>query len=213
MTYFMTKIILVSGGTCVGTSKYSLELANILHIPTIISTDAIREILRSTLNPHINPLLNKSTYLAGQTENYCKKSEEVQRAEIIRAFKTQCAAIRVGIDGLVKRSIVENIPLIVEGVHVIPGSMEELDIFNKNQQISQYLIKISDPKIHKSRFEQRQKEAPKREIKKYLSNFREIRWIHDYLVEKANKSRRVKQIDNIGSIREGIDIILKDVYS
>ncbi|MBT3408279.1 hypothetical protein HOK68_01140 [Candidatus Woesearchaeota archaeon] len=42
-------IILISGGTGVGTSKIALELAKYLDIPHIIGTDIIRESIRSTV--------------------------------------------------------------------------------------------------------------------------------------------------------------------
>ena len=42
-------IILISGGTGVGTSKYSMELARKLDIPSVLSTDSVREVIRSVV--------------------------------------------------------------------------------------------------------------------------------------------------------------------
>src|SRR3989338_8826737 len=119
------KIILISGGTGVGSTTYSFELAKALGIVNILSTDFIREVIRSIIARPLNPTLDKSTYTAGQTVHYDEKPEEVQYAEIIRGYKTQCAAINVGVEGIIKRAVNENIPLIIEGVHLLPGKFRE----------------------------------------------------------------------------------------
>ena len=200
------KIILLSGSTGVGTSTYSLILANMLNIYTIIGTDSIREVIRSILHSKINPTLEKSTYLAGQTKNYANKDEAIQRAEIIRAYKTQCDAVDVGIEGLIKRAKQENTSLILEGVHLRPGKLIESKILNEDETL-EFLLYICDEKVHKRRFEQRQQQAPERMMKKYIDNFREIRWIHDYLFERAKHAYGVCLINNSKSIEDGIKII------
>jgi len=58
-------IILISGGTGVGTSTYSLELAKALGINNITSTDMIRESIRSIFESEVIPFLNQSTYSIG----------------------------------------------------------------------------------------------------------------------------------------------------
>lgn len=75
----MNQIILISGGTGVGTSKLSLELAKNKNITNIISTDSIREIIRTLIHPSLNPFLNKSTYLAGKTQNYNEKETKLKK--------------------------------------------------------------------------------------------------------------------------------------
>ena len=107
------KIILLSGGTGVGTSSHAFELAKLLHIPTVLSTDAVREVLRTVLGSGVNLALEESTYLVGQTEHYDTKSEDVQKSEILRGYKMQSKPVFTGVEGVIKRAIKENIPLIV----------------------------------------------------------------------------------------------------
>jgi 2-phosphoglycerate kinase len=209
------KIILISGGTGVGTSKYSLELVKkISNIDSVISTDSIREVLRSVFHHDINPNLSHSTYESGQTKNYSKKDEKSKELEIIRAYKNQCIPVHLGVESVINRAIRENISLIVEGIHIRPGFIEDSKIFKLNKKrFMQYLIKISDPEVHKHRFKQRQSEAPERQMEKYLKNFQEIRWIHDYLAERADKHPLVYQIDNAGKLENGLDQMLKYFYT
>ena len=124
--HMTSKLILLSGGTGVGTSKFAFELAKSLHIPYIQGTDSAREIIRSVVNKDLNPSLSKSTYIAGKTKNYESKNNDVQKSEILRAYKNQCAAVNVAIEGIVNRSLNENISLIVEGIHLLPGKLKEV---------------------------------------------------------------------------------------
>ena len=136
----------------------------------------------------------------------------MQKSEVIRAYKIQCTSISTGINGIIKRGINENVPLIIEGVHLIPGRLRDSGILDSYEDnITEYLIYISNPEIHKQRFIQRQKEAPERRLDKYLNNFKEIRWIHDYLVERARRYDQIKIIDNSQSLQEGIEKIF-DAY-
>ncbi len=204
----MSKIILLYGGTGVGTSSYSFELAKLLDIPTIISTDSIREVIRSVITADINPVLGTSTFLAGKTLNYNSKSDDVKKSEILRGFKIQSQAVQVGIDAVVRRALQENTSLILEGVHLIPG---KVNFAKNNSDIYECMLYISNPEIHKQRFLSRQDAAPIRGSSKYLDNFTEIRWVHDYLLEKGNQTSLLL-VDNSGDRKDGISTILKDFY-
>jgi 2-phosphoglycerate kinase len=207
------KLILLSGATGVGTSRFSLELAKHLDIPNIQGTDSAREIIRSIIHTDLNPSLNKSTYLAGKTKNYEEKTEDVKYSEIIRAYKNQCAAVNVAIEGVVNRAIKENISLIVEGIHLIPGKLKESDLLKEYaNNFIEYHLCVLDSEIHKSRFLQRQIESPERQMDKYVNNFKEIRWIHDYMLERAKKFKHITIVDNSGTIEDTLNDLLK-IYS
>ena len=191
-----------------GTSRIAAELANRIRVYSVVSTDSIREILRCALNPELSPSLNASTYLAGQSENYHDKSEEVRLEKIIRAYKTQARAVGVGVHGLIKRNIKENSSVILEGVHIIPEQV----YFDIHEHVLQYFIDIPQEHIHKHRFESRASAAPERKLQQYLDNFTEIRWIQDYLRRKASEVGGVLTINNEGSLDASVDRIVQEYY-
>ncbi len=208
-------IILLSGGTGVGTSAVSFELAKSLHIPNIVSTDQVREVIRAAISSDMNLMLGKSTYVAGQTVNYDSKKDNEKRLEVIRAYKTQCTAVNAGICAVVRRAINENIPLIVEGVHMVPGKIRDMGAYSQHKdRFMEVLLYIADPEVHRARFEQRQIDAPERPMDKYLTNFREIRWIHDYLVGRPERYciDDISLVDNSGALRTSVDVVLKAYY-
>ncbi|MBI1970647.1 hypothetical protein HYS47_02795 [Candidatus Woesearchaeota archaeon] len=213
MGHIKQPIILVSGGTGVGTSTISFEVAKLLGIPTIIGTDLVREIIRSILQPGVYSALEKSTYLAGQTANYSTKSSQVKKAEILRAYKTQCAAVSRGVEGVIQRAFEENTPIIVEGVHLLPGKLEESELYpNIRDRLEEYTIFIKNPNVHKDRFAHRQQQAPHRGSGKYLKHFREIRWIHDYIAERVRRFPHVIPIDNTSSLDHVVHNIMWHHY-
>ncbi len=194
-------IILIGGGTGVGTSRLGLELMKTLDIPLLTSTDTIREVVRATIHHDINPALMLSTYVAGQTVNYGEKSGAVREAEILRAFKSQCSPVWVGIEAVLSRALTENLPIIIEGVHLRPGHLRETDLWDDfSGRVVEYLVHIRGPEVHRARFERRMEEAPDRPTEKYLTHFQEIRWIHDYLVRRAQRFLNVRMIENSGPV-------------
>ncbi len=206
-------IILLSGGTGVGTSRFSLELAKELDISTIVSTDIVREVIRKTISPSINPTFGLSTYMAGQTKNYSKKSHEVKKAEIIRGYKNQCGVILNGVDGVVSRAVKENIPVIIEGIHLIPGKIHESALYELCKgRLIEYTVFIGDAKTHKNRFIEREKNAPERSLSKYINNFKEIRIIHDYIVDRSKRYLDIKMIDNSKDVTSSVKSILDFYY-
>ncbi len=206
-------IILVGGGTGVGTSRLSFELASYLGINSVTSTDAIREVVRTVIHHAINPALQGSTYLAGKTEHYAEKTAGVQRAEILRGYKNQCSAVWVGIEGLLERGFKESIPLVIEGIHLRSGFVSETRHYQSfKDRLLEYAIFISDEEVHRQRFLARQEEAPGRPMEKYTSNFREIRWIHDYLVDRAKRFPSIVLIDNVGSVEETKRKVVRAYY-
>ncbi len=203
-------VILLQGGTGIGTSTFSMKLAAALDIPVVVNTDCIREVLRTAIGPEVNPALNCSTYLAGRTSSYERRSDREKRHEIIHGYKMQCSPIQASVDQIVKRAIRENRPVLIEGVHLNPGRIRESEWYRKrNGRIIELFLYIEDAEVHRERFIYRQKRAPERKMDVYLEHFREIRWIHDYLVERAMRYEDVYRVDNAKRARDCMGALLK----
>jgi 2-phosphoglycerate kinase len=193
-------IILLEGGTGVGTSVFSMRLAAALDIPVVVNTDCIREVLRTAIASSANPALNLSTYLAGRTKTYRKLPAHERRHQAIHGYKMQCSPIQAGVDRIVKRAIRENRSVLIEGVHLHPGRIREAEWYDQaDNRIVELYLYIDDPHVHLQRFQYRQQKAPQRPFDMYFDNFEEIRWIHDYLCMRAKRFDDVQQINNVGT--------------
>jgi len=185
-------IILISGATGVGKSKLAAELATIFDINRMVSTDAVREVMRKMISKELVPSIHVSSYEAGKV--IYKFGSMPKKEKIIYGFLDQSEKVLTGVQAVVARAIKENVSLIVEGIHLIPGALSG-DSEAKKAHIIPILITTLDEEIHKSRFKTREK-ISQRTSKKYLKNFKSIRLIQDYLYSVA-KENNIPIIDNI----------------
>jgi 2-phosphoglycerate kinase len=203
-------IVLLEGGTGVGTSTFALKLAAALDIPVVVNTDCVREVLRTAIAPEVNPALGRSTYLAGRTRNYEQRPDREKRHEIIHGFKMQCSPIQAAVDRIVRRAIKENRSILVEGVHLQPGRIRNAEWYKDTDgRIIELFLYIEDPDVHRERFVYRQLRAPERPMGIYLENFREIRWIHDYLLERALRDEAIFRVNNDRHARDCLKALIE----
>ncbi|WP_456341799.1 ATP cone domain-containing protein [Thermovibrio sp.] len=183
-------VILIGGATGVGKSRLSAELAGILEINRIASTDSIREVMRKMVSKELAPSLHVSSYQAGNEIPYLKELPKEER--VIYGFLDQSEKVLTGIEAVINRAIKENVSLVVEGIHLIPGIAEK---FKEKAYVVHILLTTLDEEMHRSRFKSREKSS-QRTSKKYLKNFKAIRKIQDFLYQKA-KETKTPVIDNI----------------
>ena len=141
------QIILIGGIPGVGKTSISGFLARELGINVVMSGDYLREFLRpfcKTLNMEI---MEMSVYDAWQ--NFGEKNEE----NIIRGFLDQGKIMNSGTNRLLRRSIDNGEPLIIETLYFLPSQMDK-DILGK---ITSFYIHISDMNINAERLLERKR--------------------------------------------------------
>ncbi|SMO54095.1 2-phosphoglycerate kinase [Balnearium lithotrophicum] len=183
-------IILIGGATGVGKSKLASELSGVLEINRTASTDSIREVMRKMVSKDLVPSIHVSSYEAGEFLPQLPKTKKEER--IIYGFLDQSEKVLTGVNAIINRAIKENVSLIVEGIHLIPGFAEK---FKDKAHIVHIILSTLDEEIHKGRFKSREKSS-QRTSKKYLKNFKAIRKIQEFLYEKA-KEKNIPVVENI----------------
>lgn len=173
-------VILVSGSTGSGKSTIAGEVAYKLGISRVVSTDTIRSIMRSTLSEKLTPLLHKSSFDAWEAINIPLEALE---DKIIFAFREQATQVTVGIHAAIDRALTENVSLVIEGVHIIPGFIKEK--YLHHPKVVTVLLATDDQVIHRGRFLSREESAVNRSSSTYLEYFDCIRRIQDYLINMA----------------------------
>jgi 2-phosphoglycerate kinase len=177
-------IILIGGGTGVGKSTIATEVAHRLGIRRIVQTDAIREVMRAVFSYELMPTLYYSSFeawrglrpsLAGETDS------------VIAAFEDQVSTVNVGLHAVIERAMRESLNVILEGVHLVPGVIDLCHF--ADAFVLQIVIKVEDPRMHKSHFYVRDPGLEShRSFKRYLENFENIRRIGDYIEARAVKT-------------------------
>jgi 2-phosphoglycerate kinase len=176
-------VLMIGGGTGIGTSTLAMRLAWILEIDTIVSTDSVREVIRQFLNEKVMPILHTSTYEAEKFVEEVKSPHD----RLIYGFLSQSKEVLNGVEAIIKRAIKEKTSVVIEGIHIIPGEMDFLKKYEKNANITQIMLDVKQKDKHKLHFFSRHLQTANRNKAVYLKNFKQIRMIRDYLVQQAEK--------------------------
>jgi 2-phosphoglycerate kinase len=197
--YTKPLIILIGGGTGVGTSTLAAELASLLGITEVIGTDSIREIMRSTISKSIVPSIYKSTYNAWEVYGDLLP----YRASVLHGYDVQVQKVSFGINAMIDRALRENENLIIEGVHILPG------LFEKHKNTFEYIVDIENEKVHRFRFYRRESITSLRPAAKYLKYFVEIRDIRNFIIKKS-REKNIPVIQNL-DVQEALKELVKHI--
>ena len=173
-------IILIGGPTGAGKSTIATQLATRLGITRVVSTDAVREVLRSALTKDMFPTLYASSF---EADAAVRQPIPHSGDRLIIGFREQAATVSVGAQALVDRAIAERTDMILEGAHLVPGFLQSIE--REEAVIVPLLVTVEDEALHRSHFYRRGRESHSRSEDRYLSAFKKIRKIQKYMVSSA----------------------------
>lgn len=176
-------IILMGGATGVGKSTVATMLASRLGIIRQVSTDVIREVMRSLFARDLVPALYNSSFNAFETMRIPLPQAT---DKVIVGFLEQAAMVWVGIKALIERAVVERTNFIIEGAHVVPGIIDPQ--FFEDAFVVQMVLSVEDKMEHRSHFEIREVETEgTRPFARYVEGLDNIRKIQSYIIELARE--------------------------
>ena len=197
-------IILIGGASGVGTSSMAFELASRLRLKNLISTDMIREVMRKIISKDLSPVIHKSSFDAYESV----RIPSIRIDSVIEGFISHVDVVNIGIEAIIERSVKEGISTIIEGVHIVPGFIN--DELLENNNIIMFTLTVDDEEAHKQRFYSRCRQPwVKRSLERYMDNFSTIRKTQKFLVQQA-KIHDAHIINNV-DINETIDIMVNDI--
>ncbi|HEX7038643.1 MAG TPA: ATP cone domain-containing protein [Trueperaceae bacterium] len=178
-------MLLIGGAPGVGKSAIAAEVAYRLGIPRVVSTDIVRQALRSLIGPELSPTLHASSFTAWRAELLPEEqaSAEPERNAVLRGFLAQVRQLDPAITAIVERSVAEDTSLVIEGVHLVPGTVAEKRVVGAT--ILRAMLFVDDVDDHRKHFAVREVRTGSRLARPYLDHFDEIRVLHDYLLERS----------------------------
>jgi 2-phosphoglycerate kinase len=168
-------VVILGGTTGVGKSTLATMLAARLGITRVIATDVIRQVLRAFFTHEAMPSVHHSAFEAGGVEGY----------------REQAGRVATGIAAIVERAAAEGKPVVVEGVHVVPGTLDP-SLRERCVPVEALLV-VADEELHRGHFSHRRGGRPP---ERYLSRFDDIRALQDHLAARA-REEGVPVIDNV----------------
>jgi 2-phosphoglycerate kinase len=176
-------IVLIGGATGTGKSTVATEVAYRLGINRVTSTDFVRQTLRAFFSPEFMPSIHYSSFEAGKG---LRSAEEEEVDPLLHGFLDQSRNVLVGVNAAIERSLAEGWSTVLEGVHLVPGMIAPIE----NALVVQCVLAIDSEEAHASHFWIRDIASNgARSLDKYLERLSDIRYLQDYIVERAEKER------------------------
>jgi len=187
-------IIMMVGGTAgSGKSTVAQQVATRLGITRVTSTDLVRQVMRAFFSPELMPVLHHSSFdipMGGLALPGDPATHDVG----MLGFLEQARQVCVGVNAILQRSERERVSTLIEGVHLVPGMLEPVDV--SRSAVIDTVVFIDDEQTHRSHFTMRGLQTDgSRPVDQYLRGFDRIRQIQDYLVEQAGR-RGVLVLEN-----------------
>lgn len=197
-------IILLGGTTGVGKTSIALEVALRLGIRRVLSTDAIRQVMRIMLSPDLSPSLHVSSFDAHRSLGLDGEGG----SRVVDGFQQQTALVSVGVRAMLDRAIEEHTSLVLDGVSIVPGQID-LESYAASAHVISLLIGRLDEQAFLGHFRGRGTEAPRRGMKRYRQNFDSILEIQNHLLELADQ-HDVPIVDN-RSVESSVPLVIRHV--
>lgn len=184
----MHVMVVLCGTSGTGKSTLASLVASRLGIAHVLSTDAIRHMLRGFSD---DANLFKSTYEPPGELGTPACSDEARDWSV---YLAQRNIILEHVEHLMSSYHGSRTSLVIEGVHLGPKFV--IEMMNKYDSIVPFLIYISNESKHIERFAVRAKAMTLRpESNRYVKHFDSIRNIQDMLQQESKKFK-VPQVDN-----------------
>jgi len=167
-------IVMLGGAAGVGKSTLATMLAHRLGITRVIATDVIRQVLRAFFTNEAMPTVHHSAF-------------EVD----LEGFREQAEHVGTGVSAIVQRACAEGTPVVVEGVHAVPGALA--DELRGGCVAVEALLVVQDEGLHRGHFSLRGAYRP---AERYHARFHQIRMLQDHLSAGAREAG-MPVIDNV----------------
>ena len=168
------RLLLIAGTSGVGKSTLSVRVASSLGFSKIVSTDNIRETLRTQYNRDQSPALHRSSFESAGSDAIVDWAQTV-------AVLTEAVAAVVG------RAEIKSSDLVLEGVHIIPAN-GLLEAWRRSGgEACGILLRVDNEKTHQDFIKSREKHNGKG-VAHYLKNLDRIRKIQDHMTIIAEHS-------------------------
>jgi 2-phosphoglycerate kinase len=174
-------IVMLGGAAGTGKSTLAALLAHRLGITRLTATDTIRQVLRASFAYDFMPAVHYSSFEAGGAVRL--RTGGVEDPEL-QGFLRQAEHVGTGVRAIVERAIQERTPMVLEGVHLVPGVLREPAA--AGALVVDAMLCVPDAELHRSHFHNRGAGEGRGPAQRYLEHFETIRRLQDHLVSQAH---------------------------
>ena len=166
------RLLILAGATGAGKSTAAVGVAQRAGFTRVMSTDAIREIMRASDEEHSHAALHRSSFSTGPS------------GEPVLDWSETCLAVEAGIMATIDRARREGIDLLIEGVHIIPSSRLLRAWEDAGGVALGIVMMVDEERVHQDMLRMRDAHSYRRSDR-YLANFGRIRAIQEGLIDRS----------------------------
>ena len=168
------RLLIIAGTSGVGKSTLSARVASALGFSKIVSTDTIRETLKTQFDRDKMPALHRSSF-------------EPAGSGVIEDWNQTVEVLSEAVTAVVRRAAAKSSDLVLEGVHIIPNGEILAQWRSSGGEACGIVLRVDDENIHQDFIRSREKHNSKG-VTHYLGNLDRIREIQNQMVSDAEKS-------------------------
>jgi 2-phosphoglycerate kinase len=171
------KLILISGSSGTGKSTFGMSVALDQGILNCVSTETLRSVMQSFIDPEISPALHRSSSFEPTGQNN----------DPVKSWRETCTVLEHSVEALVEEMTQRGVSLVVEGVHLVP-SKELIQKWETSGGVAiGILLTISSEETHKSMLLKRGTLTGQGEAED-LKAFQRVRVIQDEMIRLAREA-------------------------
>lgn len=179
-------LLLICGTVGSGKSTIATEVAHLLEIVRIQSTDMLREVMRMMMPEKLLPVLHSSSFNAWKSLPIQDMKDQDRDQLVAQGYRSQVDLLAVPCEAVLQRAVEESVPIILEGVHAHPDLMS-LAPDNEDAIMVHVTLAVLKARELKSRLRGRGVEVPQRRAKRYLNKFESIWGLQTFLLTEADR--------------------------
>jgi 2-phosphoglycerate kinase len=179
-------LLLICGTVGSGKSTIATEVAHLLEIVRIQSTDMLREVMRMMMPKKLLPVLHSSSFNAWKSLPIPDMEGRDKDQLVAEGYRSQVDLLAVPCEAVLQRAVEESVPIILEGVHAHPELMN-LAPDDSDAIMVHVTLAVLKSRELKSRLRGRGAEVPQRRAKRYLNKFDSIWGLQTFLLTEADR--------------------------
>jgi 2-phosphoglycerate kinase len=177
---------MICGAVGTGKSTIATEVAHLLDVVRIQSTDMLREVMRMMVPQRLMPVLHASSFNAWKALPIQDKTNRGREQLIADGYRSQVELLAVACEAVLQRAVEESVPIILEGVHAHPDLLQ-LAPRGTDAITAHVTLAVLRPKDLKARLRGRGVQVPQRRAKRYLDKFDSIWTLQSFLLSEADR--------------------------
>ena len=170
-------LLLINGAVGTGKSTIATEVAHLLDVVRIQSTDMLREVMRMMIPERLSPVLHCSSFNAWKALPIRDVKDRSRDQLIADGYRSQAELLAVACEAVMHRADEEGVPMILEGVHAYP----ELGA-RAPRKSGAIIVQVTLAVLRG-----RGVLVPQRRAKRYLAKFDSIWSLQSFLMSEADR--------------------------